>query len=124
MKKLFAFLMIFSSIAHAVSEISFSWSTPTTRADGTALDPGELAKYTLYFATGEVLAEITAGGSNQYVDTLTLSDGETVCFQITATDTQGRESDKSDIDQDTNCYTYIAPDPGVPTEFRAVFTVQ
>lgn len=116
--------MIFSSFASAAELTAhFEWTAIATRADGTPLDPSEIAKYTIYFATGQVLAEIAAGGSNQYVDTLTLSDGETVCFQHTTTDTEGRESEKTDIVAADHCYTYIAPAPGVPTEFRAVFTV-
>lgn len=124
MKNIFGALMIFmASVVFAAEEtIEFTWEAPTTREDGQVLPIEEIDKYTIYFENGDVLADITGGGSTQYVQDLILDGGETVCFQITAW-SRGLESVKSPIDPENHCKTAPYSSPSVPTEFRAVFNL-
>ncbi len=77
---------------------SLTWDAPTTRADGTSLNPAtDLSTYRLYYGTSsgnytqhiDVAPNLTA----PYVttDTVTLASG-TYYFAVTAVDTLGNES--------------------------------
>lgn len=124
MKYLILLLAVFACAVQAeIKEITFTWDAPTTRENGDVLAVTNLSEYTIYFESGEVLAVITGGGTTQHVDSLDLSSGQRVCFQITAKDTDGVESARSDITEDA-CYTAPIVPPGPPTTFRAVFMIQ
>lgn len=72
------------------------WSAPTTRANGTKLDPADISKYRIYRenCSGKVLSIYEAFQTSLSIDKLNLTTG-TYCFFITAVDDTGRESNYS-----------------------------
>jgi hypothetical protein len=78
--------------------VSLTWDAPTTRADGTSLNPAtDIATYKLYYGTSsgnysqsiDVKPNLTAPYTT--TDTVTLGSG-TYYFAVTAVDTSGNES--------------------------------
>ena len=77
---------------------SLTWNAPTTRADGTSLNPAtDLSTYKLYYGTSsgnytqhiDVTPDLTAPYATTY--SVTLASG-TYYFAVTAVDTLGDES--------------------------------
>jgi hypothetical protein len=76
------------------------WTGPTERTDGSALEAGELAGFTLYAnQTGDTTPEVTYEITDPYVMLWELRDlkGGTHWLWMTATDTDGRVSDNSNV---------------------------
>ncbi|MDJ0805228.1 MAG: fibronectin type III domain-containing protein [Gammaproteobacteria bacterium] len=74
--------------------IDLSWRAPTTRTDGSPLDPSELEGYRVYYGTSPddlVLREELLGISATEI-TLNISIPGTYYFAITAYDSNGLES--------------------------------
>jgi|SRR3972149_7704631 len=75
------------------NSVTLIWEAPTTNADDSALT--DLGGYKIYYGTssGNYTQEVNVGNVNTY--TLTLADGATYYFTVTAYDTLGNESEYS-----------------------------
>ncbi len=73
-----------------------SWNAPTTRSDGSSLNPStDLSKYRLYYGTSSrnysQIVEINNPGTTIITRSVSLSSG-TYYFAVTVVDTAGQES--------------------------------
>lgn len=82
-----------------------SWTAPTERVDGTALDPSEIAEYRVYRAVDSDIdpssAPATVSTGNAEVVTIDLmprAEPYMLLFAVTAVDTAGNESDLSNVE--------------------------
>jgi len=75
------------------TELSLSWQAPVSRSDGSAISPGEIRSYRIYFGlnSGEYVSvyEITDGSTQVILQGVPPGDYFVV---VTAVDGQGRES--------------------------------
>ena len=118
MKVLAALLMMVLPFAVAADEITLEWDPPTTREDGSELDPAvEIESYGLYCRQGDadwpgeayMLPGLTEEGSYAGSKEEILGErGRYECV-LTAIDTDGRESVHSDVVE----VSWLAP-PGAP----------
>ncbi|WP_097459793.1 PA14 domain-containing protein [Mangrovitalea sediminis] len=76
--------------------ISISWTAPTTRIDGTALSPSDIASYTIQYGqtSGQLDKTVTVAATQTSYSFTSLSSG-TWYFQVTATDSNGLTSSPS-----------------------------
>ena len=125
---LFVGLMI-TLAAHAAPATSeLSWTAPTTRVDGTLLDPSEIAEYRVYYtidgqSPSEGVPIVVDGTSESETVTLELLPRSTpyvVSFAISTVATDGLESAQSDTVSKTFQVDSTAA-PGTPTSLE--FTI-
>lgn len=77
---------------------TISWAAPTSNADGSALNPGDVAGYRIYYRTdgGAYSIPVTAAGAaTSYTVTLMGVPAGRYFFAVTAYDIDGNESDYS-----------------------------
>ena len=94
----FGLILCSSPVADA-GYLDLLWDAPTTRVDGTPLDPAtELAGYRVYFGTASTAQTAPPCNTSAVVIGITtdyhlssLADGETYFVQLTAIDTNGLE---------------------------------
>jgi hypothetical protein len=84
-------------VAAATGSASLSWVAPTTRTDGSALT--NLAGFRIYYGTSQTSLTNTVSVTNATVTTAVVSNltSGTWYFAVTALDSSGNESDKSNI---------------------------
>lgn len=78
--------MIMSNVVMA-DTANLSWQAPTSRTDGTPLDPTEIASYTLMMNDQVLFQSVDGQSTTITVDNL---DSGEYCFQMNTTDTEGR----------------------------------
>lgn len=88
--------------------VNLSWTAPTTNSDGTVLS--DLAGYKVYYGTssGSYASSVNVGNVTSYQ--ITLADGSTYYFAVTAYDIYGNESAYS-----SQAYKYVGADTAAPT---------
>ena len=114
--------------AHAAPATSeLSWTAPTTRVDGTPLDPTDIAEYRVYYTiNGEpqgVDPIVVSGTSASETVTLELTprvEPYVISFAITTVDTAGLESAQSETVSKTFQVDSTAA-PSAPTNLQ--FTI-
>ena len=117
--------MLVTLAAHAAPAPSnLSWEAPTTRVDGTALDPADIAEYRVYYTiNGEpqgVDPIVVSGTSASETVTLELTprvEPYVISFAITTVDTDGLESAQSETVSKTFQVDSTAA-PGAPTSLE------
>lgn len=123
---LFALAMGFlSAVAQAAPVTAdLSWTAPDAREDGTALDPSEIAEYRIYHAIDDDIDPgsdpiIVTGGNTEVVtiDLVPRAEPYDLVFAVTAVDTEGRESDLSNVAIVTALVQSTAA-PAPPTSLR------
>lgn len=74
--------------------LQFSWTIPTTRADGSALSVGEIGGYELYLTNEQSVISIKGGSVTSYTYTVPVgyTTKSTDAGQIMAVDTLGNRS--------------------------------
>ena len=120
--------MLVTLAAHAAPAPSnLSWEAPTTRVDGTALDPADIAEYRVYYTiNGEpqgVDPIVVSGTSASETVTLELTprvEPYVISFAITTVDTDGLESAQSETVSKTFQVDSTAA-PSAPTNLQ--FTI-
>ena len=94
------------ALAATTQTATLSWSAPTTRVDGTALQSSEIASYNVYYSVGSqpttasTKARVDSGSATGTTVTLNLDPSpspQTVYFAVTAVDTNGVESALSNV---------------------------
>ena len=132
MIKLAAFLLVGLMITLAVqaapANSDLSWEAPTTRVDGTPLDPAEIAEYRVYYTiNGEpqgVDPIVVSGTSASETVTLELTprvEPYVISFAITAVDTAGLESAQSEtVSKTFQVDSTAAPNPPTNIQFTIV----
>jgi PKD repeat protein len=74
-----------------MSKINLTWTLPTTRTDGSALTPTDIAKVSIFDgSTGTLIADLP-GSATSYESTTDATPG-TYAFNVTVTDTTGNTS--------------------------------
>lgn len=103
MKYLILLLALLPINVNADSGANASWTVPTFREDGSALDEKEIGEYRVYYGTSAgdytETVEVVRKGPNIATPTevsLSLATGKTYYLVITAVDLEGRESLFSD----------------------------
>ncbi|RZV53228.1 MAG: hypothetical protein EX270_08935 [Pseudomonadales bacterium] len=85
-------LIFWSQYARAQTvDIEFQYTTPTTRADGSALPASQISGYELSVQGGGLIAEI-APGVTEYVASGFSLNNQGACFELVTVDTQGNKS--------------------------------
>ena len=120
--------MMVTLAAHAAPAPSdLSWTAPTTRVDGTPLDPADIAEYRVYYTiNGEpqgVDLIVVSGTSASETVTLELTprvEPYVISFAITTVDTDGLESVQSETVSKTFQVDSTAA-PSAPTNLQ--FTI-
>ena len=115
--------------AHAAPATSeLSWTAPTTRVDGTPLDPTDIAEYRVYYTiNGEpqgVDPIVVSGTSASETVTLELTprvEPYVISFAITTVDTAGLESAQSEtVSKTFQVDSTAAPNPPTNIQFTIV----
>lgn len=123
---LFALVVGLLSVVAQAAPVSadLSWTAPGAREDGTALDPSEIAEYRIYHAVDDDIDSesdpIIVTGGNTEVVTIELvprAEPYDLLFAVTAVDTEGRESDLSNVAIVTALVQSTAA-PAPPTSLR------
>jgi hypothetical protein len=88
-----------SGIQIATGNVNLTWDAPTTRSDGSMLNPvSDLSMYIIYYGTSPhtftICVVVANPGVTTISKTLNLSPG-TYYFAVTAVDTLGQESSYS-----------------------------
>jgi len=96
--------------------LTWSWTAPTARTDGTSFDMATEGKGYRVFFNGVADPTLLSEGSNGLEKTF--PPGQ-VCAEFTTVDLQDRESVKSPA----SCKDVLAP-PGAPSNVTVVITVQ
>jgi len=114
--------------AEAVSKLS--WDAPTTRVDGTPLDPTEIAEFRIYYEVdigdavimrGSEYTSVTGQNATDITVELTpRAEPYVLSFAVTTVDTDGAESALSETVTKT-FEVDSTSEPGVPTSLQ--FTV-
>ena len=129
MKYAIAMMLLLTSFwAFAAPAVStLSWDAPTTRVDGTPLDPADIAEYRVYYTiNGEpqgIDPIVVNGTSASETVTLELTprvEPYVISFAITTVDTAGLESAQSETVSKTFQVDSTA-DPAAPTSLQ--FTI-
>jgi hypothetical protein len=130
MKYAIAMMLLLTSFgAFAAPAVStLSWEAPTTRVDGTPLDPADIAEYRVYYTiNGEpqgVDPIVVSGTSESETVTLELTprvEPYVISFAITTVDTNGLESAQSETVSKTFQVDSTAA-PGAPTNIQFTIT--
>lgn len=79
--------------------VNVSWEAPTSRADGSSLDPNDIAMFTIYYGVSESDMGNTVEVTDPTLRTfgLTLGSSGNYFFTITTTDTSGSEGEPSAV---------------------------
>ena len=121
--------MLVTLAAHAAPAPSnLSWEAPTTRVDGTALDPADIAEYRVYYTiNGEpqgIDPIVVNGTSASETVTLELTprvEPYVISFAITTVDTAGLESAQSEtVSKTFQVDSTAAPNPPTNIQFTIV----
>lgn len=97
---------LLASVAQAAPVTAdLSWTSPGERVDGTPLAPEDIAEYRVYYSVnGDVDPDsepVVVTSGNAEVVTIDLAPSPapyTLAFAVTAVDTEGRESDLSNVE--------------------------
>ena len=127
-KMFFVFMTCFAGLALSApsQNLTYSWTVPTTRADGSALSASEISGYNLYYSVdsgAEQKVNIVPGSTTSKSITLTLPARTTaykVVSQITAVDTANQESARS-LAVVSN-FTVLPAVPSTPGNFTITIT--
>ena len=117
MKILIALIAVLFSVAAAAETLT--WTPPTTRVDGTPLDPAaELAPYEL--VCGEVTTTIPATGDQEQAYQVRKHEilpgyGETGCYMV-AVDKDGLKSEPSEM-------VYLTWEKGAPSAVTNILII-
>ena len=121
-------LMVTLAVQAAPANSNLSWEAPTTRVDGTPLDPADIAEYRVYYTiNGEpqgVDPIVVSGTSASETVTLELTprvEPYVISFAITTVDTAGLESAQSETVSKTFQVDSTAA-PGAPTNIQFTIT--
>ena len=124
---LFVGLLVTLAAQAAPATSELSWTAPTTRVDGTPLDPADIAEYRVYYTiNGEpqgVDPIVVSGTSASETVTLELTprvEPYVISFAITTVDTDGLESAQSETVSKTFQVDSTAA-PSAPTNIQ--FTI-
>ena len=111
MKRL-VLIIILSFIPSISFGVTATWLAPTTNADGTQLN--DLSGYKLYWGTQSGVYDnvIDVGNANTYTWSPSVPEGSDIFASVTAYDTSGNESVKSN---EATCTLPIVA-PSAPTE--------
>lgn len=119
------FVVLAPSVFAAEATSQLSWSAPETREDGTALLPGEIAQYTVFYSVDSPVdagsTSVVVGGSATdeaiVLELTPRAEPYTVSFAIVTVDTEGRESALSEVvSKDFAISSTATPRP--PTRLR------
>ena len=125
---LFVGLLVTLAAHAAPAPSDLSWTAPSTRVDGTLLDPSEIAEYRVYYTIdgqyqGEgvpIVVDGTAASETVTLELLPRSTPYVVSFAISTVATDGLESAQSDTVSKTFQVDSTAA-PGAPTSLE--FTI-
>ena len=118
-------MALLSAVAQAAPVTAdLSWTAPDARVDGTALNPSDIAEYRIYHAVDDDIDPgsdpiIVTGGNTEVVtiDLAPRAEPYDLVFAVTAVDTEGRESDLSNVAIVTALVQSTAA-PAPPTSLR------
>lgn len=116
---------LLSAVARAAPVTAdLSWTAPEARVDGTALSPSDIAEYRIYHAIDDDIDPgsdpiIVTGGNTEVVtiDLTPRAEPYDLVFAVTAVDTDGRESDLSNV-AIVAALVQSAAAPAPPTSLR------
>jgi hypothetical protein len=91
------FSVTVNSAGDQTGSVSLSWTAPTARADGTPLQPSELAGYTVHYGQAQGNYDHTIGVDDPFKTSITITDLPTATyhFVLTARDSTGQVSSYS-----------------------------
>ena len=125
---LFVGLLVTLAAQAAPATSELSWTAPSTRVDGTPLDPADIAEYRVYYTiNGEpqgVAPIVVSGTSASETVTLELTprvEPYVISFAITTVDTDGLESAQSETVSKTFQVDSTAA-PRAPTSLEFTIT--
>ena len=124
---LFAGMMVALAAQAAPAPSDLSWTAPSTRVDGTPLDPADIAEYRVYYTiNGEpqgvdpIVVSGTSASETVMLELTPRVEPYVVSFAITTMDTDGLESAQSETVSKTFQVDSTAA-PGAPTSLE--FTI-
>lgn len=92
MRILILLLLSFNAFA---ADLLIDYDEPTTREDGTVLEPNEIDRYVLSVVGGDVIAGIPQGVTEYVVEGFTVTPPQ--CFELVTYDTQGLHSEPASV---------------------------